>query len=132
MTSSLMTGNTDIEDSLQRLDELTQEEARVASAELLKVTHSVDDKVTVVDDRVKPVKGVEDKVQDVYSEVQDVGDKVQGVDHQGGQGKVPQQRMVRLFLRSFISVLTLSLVSYVVLVSTFNTTDKFRLYLYNV
>ena len=107
MTSSL-TGNTDIEDSLQRLDELTQEEVRVASAELLKVTHSVDDKVTVVDDRVK---GVEDKVQDVYSEVQDVGDKVQGVDHQGGQGKVPQQRMVRLFLRSFISVLTLSLVS---------------------
>ena len=126
MTSSLTTGNTDIEDSLQRLDELTQEEARVASAELLKVTHSVDDKVTVVDDRMK---GVEDKVQDVYSEVQDVGDKVQGVDHQGVQGKVPQQRMVRLFLRSFISVLTLSLVSYVVLVSAFN---KFTLYLYNV
>jgi uncharacterized protein YoxC len=90
------------------LDELTQEEAQVASAELLKVTHSVDDKVTVFDDRVK---GVEDKVQDVYSEVQDIGDKVQGVDHQGGQGKVLQQRMVRSFLRSFISVLTLSLVS---------------------
>jgi archaellum component FlaC len=77
MMVACLTGNTDIEDSLQRLDELTQEEARMASAELLKVTHNVDDKVTVVDNRVK---GVEDKVEDVHSEVQDVGDKVQGVD----------------------------------------------------
>ncbi|KAI0263498.1 hypothetical protein BGY98DRAFT_1192421 [Russula aff. rugulosa BPL654] len=34
-----LVGNTDIEDSLERLDRLTQEEARMASAELLKVTH---------------------------------------------------------------------------------------------
>jgi hypothetical protein len=58
-----LTGNTDIEESLQRLDKLTQEEARMASAELLKVTHSV-----------------EGKVQDVNNNVQDVGIKVQGVD----------------------------------------------------
>ena len=45
MLISSFTRNTDIEDSLQRLDELTQEEARMASAELIKVTHSVDDKV---------------------------------------------------------------------------------------
>ena len=35
-------GNTEIEDMLQELDKLTQEEARMASAELLKITHSVD------------------------------------------------------------------------------------------
>ena len=70
MMVASLTGNTDIEDSLQRLDELTQEEARMASAELLKVTHSVDGKV----------KGVEGKVEDVHCDVQGVGNKVQGVD----------------------------------------------------
>jgi hypothetical protein len=49
---------------------LTQEEARIASAELLKVTHSVDDRV----------KGIDGKVEDVRSDVHDVGDKVQGVE----------------------------------------------------
>ncbi|KAH9988665.1 hypothetical protein BJV77DRAFT_728378 [Russula vinacea] len=72
-----LTGNTDIEDSLARLDKLTQEEARIASAELLKMTHSVDSKVMGVDDRVK---GVEGSVQDVRSDVHDVGNKVQGVE----------------------------------------------------
>ena len=37
-----LVGNTDIEDSLQRLDKLTQEEARMANAESLKVIHNVD------------------------------------------------------------------------------------------
>jgi hypothetical protein len=70
-------GNRDIEDSLERLDKLTQEEVRMASAEMLKMTHSVDDKVIGVDDRVKDVEG---KVQDVRCDVQDVGNKVLGVD----------------------------------------------------
>ena len=48
---------------MQRLDQLTQEEARMASAELLKVTHSVDG-----------------KVDDVHGDVQDVGSKIQNVD----------------------------------------------------
>jgi hypothetical protein len=52
-----LAGNRDIEDSLERLDKLTQEEARMASAELLKMTHSVDGKVMGVDDRVKGVRG---------------------------------------------------------------------------
>ena len=71
--------NTDIEDSLQRLDRLTQEEgrARIASAELLKVTHNVDAKVMGVDDRVKDVEG---RVEDVQDDIQDVGNKVQNVD----------------------------------------------------
>ena len=74
-------GNRDIEDSLERLDKLTQEEARMASAEQLRMTHGVDGKVMAVDDRVK---GVEGKMQDVRDDVQDIGKdisiKVQGVD----------------------------------------------------
>ena len=41
-------GKNEIEDSLKRLDTLTQEEARMATAEILRVTHSVDDNVRVV------------------------------------------------------------------------------------
>jgi hypothetical protein len=57
-----LTGNNDIEDALKRLDRLTQEEARMASAQLLKITNAIDgqvgeiaDHVLVVDDRVKAV-----------------------------------------------------------------------------
>jgi uncharacterized protein YoxC len=86
-----LAGNRDIEDSLERLDNLTQEEARMASAELLKMTYSIDGKVMGVDDRVKYVEGrmedVRDDVQGVCNKVQDVrvdvgvvGDKVQDVD----------------------------------------------------
>ncbi|KAH9986294.1 hypothetical protein BJV77DRAFT_1152577 [Russula vinacea] len=54
-----LTGNRDIEDSLERLDKLTQEEVRMASAELLRITHSV-----------------ERGVQEIRHDVQDVGDNV--------------------------------------------------------
>ncbi|KAF8494954.1 hypothetical protein F5888DRAFT_613262 [Russula emetica] len=72
-----LVGNTEIEDSLQRLDRLTREEARMASAESLKVAHNVDAKVMGVDDRVRDVEG---KVEDVQDDVRDVGNKVQNVD----------------------------------------------------
>jgi archaellum component FlaC len=91
-----LVGNTDIEDSLSRLDKLTQEEARMASAELLKVTHGVDSKVMGVDDRVKDVEGkvqdVRGDVQDVRGDVQDVHREVQDVDHrvQGVDDKLEQ------------------------------------------
>jgi hypothetical protein len=56
----------------------------MASAEQLKMTHSVDGKVTGVDDRVRgvegQVEGVRGDVQDVRGDVQDVGNKVQEVD----------------------------------------------------
>jgi len=45
-------GNTDVEDALRRLDKLTQEEARMAAAELLKITHSVDGRVQGLDDKM--------------------------------------------------------------------------------
>ena len=41
-------GRNDIEDALKRLDTLTMEEARMAIAETLNVTHSLDDKVAVL------------------------------------------------------------------------------------
>jgi hypothetical protein len=37
-----------MEDALKRLDKLTQEEARVAAAEIMKLTHVVDQKMTTV------------------------------------------------------------------------------------
>ncbi len=82
--------NRDIKDSLERLDKLTQEEARMASAEQLKMTHSVDAKVVGVQGQVQDVcgdvQGVRDDVHDVRGDVhgvragvQDVRDDVQGV-----------------------------------------------------
>jgi hypothetical protein len=43
-------GKNDIEDALKRLDTLTLEEARMTTAEVLGVTHRVDDKMTVLVD----------------------------------------------------------------------------------
>ena len=39
-------GKKEIEDALKRLDKLTQDEARMAAAENLRLTHAVDNKVT--------------------------------------------------------------------------------------
>ena len=41
-----------MEDALRRLDKLTQEEARMAAAETLKATQTVDERVRVVNDKV--------------------------------------------------------------------------------
>jgi hypothetical protein len=71
-----LTGNRDIEDSLDRLDKLTEEEARMAAAELLKMTHNVDGKVMGVAGQVQDVRG---DVQDVRCDVQDVRGDVQDV-----------------------------------------------------
>ena len=71
-----LVGNTDIEDSLQRLDRLTQEEARMACAESLRVTHSIDAKVTGVDGKVRDVEG---KVENVQDDVQNIGSDVNDI-----------------------------------------------------
>ena len=80
-----LVGNTEIEDSLERLDKLTQEEARMASAESLKVTHHIDDRVRDVQDGVKDaghnIQNVDGRVQDVQGDVHDVGNQVQDVDN---------------------------------------------------
>ena len=48
-----MLGNREIEDALKRLDKLTQEEVRMATAQLLTLTLGVDDKVTSINDEIK-------------------------------------------------------------------------------
>ena len=53
-----------MEDALKRLDKLTQEEARMATAEVLRTTHAIDERVRAVDDRVV---GVGDKVAEVIN-----------------------------------------------------------------
>ena len=84
-------GRTDMEDGLKRLDNLTQEEARMAVAENLRATLAVDERVrgvanTVlevnnsvvrVDDRVA---GVSDQVTGVDDRVASVGDRVASID----------------------------------------------------
>ena len=46
-------GKGEIEDSLRKLDRLTQEEARMASAEQLKMAHCTDDRVRGVEGQVQ-------------------------------------------------------------------------------
>ncbi|KAI9438881.1 hypothetical protein BJY52DRAFT_1217340 [Lactarius psammicola] len=71
-----LAGRTDLEDALKKLDRLTQEEARMALSEVLRVTHSVRDEVKVVDGKVMVV---DDKVEDVGDKVGDIGNKVEGI-----------------------------------------------------
>jgi hypothetical protein len=48
-------GMKDVEDALQRLDRLTQEEARMAAAESLTIARGVDERLEGIDGRVKGV-----------------------------------------------------------------------------
>jgi hypothetical protein len=57
-----LTGSTDMEDALKRLDKLTHEEAWMAVAQNLKATHTVDGRV----------KGVMDEVLDVSHAVKGI------------------------------------------------------------
>ena len=73
-------GRTDVEDALKRLDKLTQEEARMATTEVLKATHTVDNRVRGVSDQVVCV---DDRVAGVDERVRVIADKVSEV--VGGQ-----------------------------------------------
>ena len=88
-------GMKDVEDALQRLDQLTQEEARMAAAESLTITRGIDEKVKVVDEKLEgvdervqsidvKVEGIDDKMLSVDGKVQGVDSKVQVVDHKVG------------------------------------------------
>ena len=52
-----LAGRTDLEDGLRKLDKLTHEEARMATVQNLKATHTVDDRVKGVDAKVDIVGG---------------------------------------------------------------------------
>ena len=89
---NLLGKRTDIEDALKKLDSLTQEEAQMAGAQVLKATHIVDETGRVrgvadiafsVDNRVagvsNHVQSVGDQVQGVSGQVEGISDQVQGV-----------------------------------------------------
>ena len=79
----------DLEEALKKLDRLTQEEARMALAEMLSITHNVRDEVKIVDGKVERVENkvevvgdkVCDKVEGVGDKVGDLSDKVKSVDN---------------------------------------------------
>ena len=50
-----LAGKTDVEDALKRLEKLAHEEAWMATAQVLRATHNVDDRVASVDERVRAV-----------------------------------------------------------------------------
>ena len=111
-------GRTEIEDALKKLDKLTQEEARMAAAENLKATHTVDervkgvaDTVVTIDNRVAGVDvrvvGVSDQVAGVDNRVVNVTDQVAGVSGQVASVDDRVQQMAdeakRLSSRNLIS-----------------------------
>ncbi|KAH9032106.1 hypothetical protein EDB84DRAFT_1438706 [Lactarius hengduanensis] len=71
-----LAGRTDLEDAVKKLDRLTQEEARMALSEVLKITHIVHDDVKAVDGKVE---SVDDKVEDMGGKVDDMGNKVNDI-----------------------------------------------------
>ena len=84
-------GRTEVEDALKRLDKLTQEEARMPTAQILKVTHTVDEHVRGVRDEVLGVDNrvarVDDSVAHVDDRVARVDDRVAGVEDRVDQVK---------------------------------------------
>jgi len=58
-----------MEDALNRLDRLTQEEARMVIAENLRVAHAIDERVKVVTEQVL---AVDDRVANVNEKVAEV------------------------------------------------------------
>ena len=79
-----LNGQPNIERALKKLNQLTQEEVRMATAQALKSTHSFDDRVRRVTDKVlgvnDTVAGVDDRVASVDDRLRRVTDYVLGVD----------------------------------------------------
>ena len=81
----LFSHRTDIEDALNRLDNLTQEEVQMAAAQVLNATHAVDD--------TGRVRGVADIALNVDNRVAGIDDQVKAVD----------DKLVRQDLRRWLS-----------------------------
>jgi hypothetical protein len=82
-----------MEDALKKLDNLTQEEARMVAAQNLKATHTVDERVKgvghtmeAIDNKVASVNdrvaGVDSRMAGVENQVSAVNDRVAAVDVQ--------------------------------------------------
>jgi hypothetical protein len=78
-------GRTEMEDALKKLDKLTQEEARMAATQNLKVTHNVDKRMEGVANMVEvidiKVTSVDERVASVNERVVSVDDRVKVVDN---------------------------------------------------
>ncbi|KAH8984900.1 hypothetical protein EDB86DRAFT_3219430 [Lactarius hatsudake] len=81
-----LVGRNDVEDALQRLDRLTQEEARMAAVEALMITRGIDDKMDGVNERVQcvdtKVEVIDNKVGSVTRRVEENGVAIQRVVNQ--------------------------------------------------
>ncbi|KAH9040411.1 hypothetical protein EDB85DRAFT_2286673 [Lactarius pseudohatsudake] len=102
-------GVTNLEGGIKKLDKLTNEEARLANAVVLKVTHMIDEKAMEVSDGVKAVEknvvgaqareidenilGVRAKVKDVDGEVQVVNNSVKVIEENSLDGKAIAEEM---------------------------------------
>jgi hypothetical protein len=71
-------GKNNIEDALKKLDRLTQEEARMASAQVFEVTNMTNSGVREIADNVLVV---DNRVACVDDRVKDVDDRVKAVDN---------------------------------------------------
>ena len=96
-------GRTEIEDGLKRLDKLTQEEARMAAAQNLKVTHAVAETVVAIDNRVDEV---DDRVAGVSDQVAGVDDRVQQMAEETKRMAEEKKRMPSPNLSADFSSLT--------------------------
>ena len=68
----------DLDDAVKKLDRLTQEEAQMALAEILRITHNIRDEIKIVDGKVEKVENeVEDVGDKVGDKLERVGDKVE-------------------------------------------------------
>jgi hypothetical protein len=100
-----LTGKNDIEGSLKRLGRLTEEEARMASAQLLKITNTIDSEVKGIADSVllvgERVAGIDDRVAGVDERVAGVNEHVAGVDDRvkdiNDRIKVVDDKLVAVF-----------------------------------
>ena len=72
-----LAGMKEVEAALRRLDQLTQEEARMAAAEALTITRGIDDNVKDVNETVH---NVDMKVEGVDCKVRGVDDRVKSVE----------------------------------------------------
>ncbi len=70
---------TDLEDALKRLDKLTQEEARMALAEVLRITNDIHDDVKIIDSKVDDIG---DKLQSMDNKVQVVINRARAISSQ--------------------------------------------------
>ena len=72
-----LTGKTEVEDALERLDMLTQEENLMAAARTFEVAHHVDNKVTVIEEVLQQVDG---NIYDIRADVDVIKEGTRSVD----------------------------------------------------